>query len=98
MRLTKYLNLFIYLFLYRLLCELCLFFLANASIAIVSPNINFILILNRTKFKDWKENVLIVLCCMDLDLALELINLHLSLWIALLKQKRNLRGEIIQIA
>lgn len=26
--------------------------------------------LNRTNFKDWKENVQIVLGCMDLDIAL----------------------------
>ena len=60
---------FIYLFLYRLLCELCLFFSANASAAIISTNINFIFILNMIDFKDWKENVLIALGCMDLDLA-----------------------------
>ena len=68
--LIKYLNLFIYIFLYRLLCKLCLFSLANASAAIVSTNINFIPILNGTNFKDWKDNVLIILGCMDLDLAL----------------------------
>ena len=68
MGLTKYLNFFF--FLYRLLCELCLFYSANASATIVSTNINFISILNETNFKDWKENVLIVVGCMDLDLAL----------------------------
>ena len=70
MGLTKYLNLFICLFLYRLLCELCLFCSTNASIVIVSTIINFIPILYGTNFKDWKENVLIVLGYMDLDLAL----------------------------
>ena len=69
MGLTKYFD-FIYLILCRLLCEFCLFCSANASTAIVSANINSILILNGTNFKDWKENVLIVLDCMDLDLAL----------------------------
>ena len=69
-RLIKYLNLFFYIFLYRLLCKLCLFSLANASAAIVSTNINFILILNGTNIKDWKDNVLIILGYMDLDLAL----------------------------
>ena len=68
--LTKYLNLFIYLFLYRLLCELCLFCSGNASAIIISSNINFILIFNGTNFKDWKENVLIIFGYMDLDLAL----------------------------
>ena len=44
---------FIHLFiLYRLLCEICLFYSTNASVAIVSANINFILILNGTIFKD----------------------------------------------
>ena len=62
---------FIYLFLYRLLCDqLCLFCSTNVSTAIISTNINFIHILNGTKFKDWKYNVLIVLGCMDLDFAL----------------------------
>ena len=61
---------FIYLILYRLLCELCLFCSVNTCATIVSANINFIHILNGTNFKDWKENVLIILGCMDLDLAL----------------------------
>ena len=63
---------FIYLILYRLLCELCLFCLANTCATIVSTNINFIHILNGTNVKDWKENVLIILVCMDLDLALRI--------------------------
>ena len=61
---------FVYLFLYRLLCELCLFCSSNATTAIISTNINSIPILNGTNFKDWKENVLIVLSCINLDLAL----------------------------
>ena len=63
---------FIYLYLYKLLCELCLFCSANASAAIVFTNINFIHILNGTNFKDWKENVLIVLGYMDLDFAIRI--------------------------
>ena len=63
---------FIYLILYRLLCELCLFCSANAFVVIVSANINFIPILNGTNFKDWKNNVLIFFGCMDLDLALRI--------------------------
>ena len=63
---------FIYLFLYGLLCELCLFCSANTFAAIVSANINSISILNGTNFKNWKENVLIILGCMDLDLTLRI--------------------------
>ena len=36
----------------------------------ITTNINLILMLNDTNFKDWKKNVMIVLRCMDLDLAL----------------------------
>ena len=36
---------------------------------LISANANNIPILNGANFKDWKENMLIVLC-MDLDLAL----------------------------
>ena len=63
---------FVYLFLYRLFCELCLFCSTNASTAIVFVNINSIPILNGTNFKDWKKNILIVLSCMDLNLALRI--------------------------
>ncbi|XP_047325419.1 uncharacterized protein LOC124929169 [Impatiens glandulifera] len=38
----------------------------NASASSTSANV----ILNGNNFKDWKENVLIILGCMDLDLAL----------------------------
>src|SRR5436189_2244746 len=37
---------------------------------LISANANNIPILNGANFKDWKENMLIVLGCMDLDLAL----------------------------
>ena len=72
MGLAKYLNLFIYLFLYRLLCEFCLFCSTNGSVAIVSVNINYISIFNGINFKDWKENVLIILGYMDMDMDLTL--------------------------
>ncbi|XP_021730032.1 uncharacterized protein LOC110697004 [Chenopodium quinoa] len=42
----------------------------NASANIISANINTIPMLDGTNFKSWKENVMIVLGCMDLDLAL----------------------------
>src|SRR3954469_17685208 len=37
---------------------------------LISVNANNIPVLNGANFKDWKENMLIVLGCMDLDLAL----------------------------
>ncbi|KAK4852076.1 hypothetical protein QYF36_020940 [Acer negundo] len=40
------------------------------SVSTIFANINSILMLNGTNFKDWKENIEIVLGCMDLDLAL----------------------------
>ena len=36
----------------------------------ITANINFIHVLNDTNFMNWKENVMIVFGCMDLDLAL----------------------------
>ena len=47
-----------------------MFISANASTVTISANINSIPMLNGTNFKVWKENILIVLGCMDLDLAL----------------------------
>ena len=44
--------------------------LVIGSAANISANINSIPMLNGTNFKSWKENVLIVLGVMDLDLAL----------------------------
>ena len=44
--------------------------LVPGSTANISANINSIPMLNGTNFKSWKENVLIVLRVMDLDLAL----------------------------
>ena len=48
------------------------FVLYSASVFIISANINSIPMLNGTNFKVWKENVEIVLGCMDLDLALRI--------------------------
>ena len=48
------------------------FVLFTASVSIISANINSILMLNGTNFKDLKENILIILSCMDLDLALRI--------------------------
>ncbi|XP_022899322.1 uncharacterized protein LOC111412621 [Olea europaea var. sylvestris] len=45
---------------------------ANSSATTISANINFISMLHGTNFKDWKENVLIVLGYMDLDLTLQI--------------------------
>nr|KAJ0196546.1 hypothetical protein LSAT_V11C700361840 [Lactuca sativa] len=43
---------------------------ANANCGIISSNLNHIPVLNGTNFKEWKENIMLVLGCMDLDLAL----------------------------
>ena len=48
------------------------FVLSSANFATVYANLNFVLVLNGTNFKDWKENVVIVFGCMDLDLALRI--------------------------
>ncbi|KAL3619928.1 hypothetical protein CASFOL_034840 [Castilleja foliolosa] len=42
------------------------------SASTISANTSNILVLNGNNFKDWKENVLIILGCMDLDLALRI--------------------------
>lgn len=42
----------------------------SAKVSTISANVNSIPMLNGTNFKDWKENIEIVLGCMDLDLAL----------------------------
>ena len=46
-------------------------FLVPGSAANISTNNSYIPMLNGTNFKSWKENVLIVLRVMDLDLALQ---------------------------
>ncbi|KAL9659098.1 hypothetical protein QQ045_012121 [Rhodiola kirilowii] len=43
---------------------------AYMSATSVAANLNKILMLNGTNFKDWKENITILLGCMDHDLAL----------------------------
>ncbi|CAM8968710.1 unnamed protein product [Rhodiola kirilowii] len=40
------------------------------SASSVAANISNVPMLNETNFKDWKENIMILLGCMDLDLAL----------------------------
>ena len=40
------------------------------SASSISTNVNNIPVLNGTNFKKWKEHVIIVLGCMDLDFAL----------------------------
>ncbi|KAL3617107.1 hypothetical protein CASFOL_039501 [Castilleja foliolosa] len=42
------------------------------SVSTISANTSNISVLNGNNFKDWKENVLIILGCMDLDLALRI--------------------------
>ena len=44
--------------------------LVNASAANITANMNSIPVLNDTNFKSWKENVLLVLGCMDVDYAI----------------------------
>lgn len=44
----------------------------NTSATTIFANINSIPMLNGTNFKVWKEHVMIVLGCMDLDLALRI--------------------------
>lgn len=44
----------------------------NASASTISTNINSIPLLNSTNFKDWKENVMIVITCTYIDLALRI--------------------------
>ncbi|KAL2517803.1 hypothetical protein Adt_14050 [Abeliophyllum distichum] len=46
--------------------------ICNSSASTISANINSIPMLNGSNFKDWKENVLIVLGYMDLDLAIRI--------------------------
>ncbi|XP_017438347.1 uncharacterized protein LOC108344414 [Vigna angularis] len=40
--------------------------------ASIPANLNSVSVLNGTKFKDWKENIEIILGCMDLDLTLRI--------------------------
>lgn len=45
---------------------------ALMSTTAISANMNNVPMLNGTNFKDWKENILIVIGCMDIDLALRM--------------------------
>ena len=49
-----------------------LFVLYTFSVANISTNLNSILILNGSYFKNRKENIFFVLACKDLDLALQI--------------------------
>ncbi|XP_073222585.1 uncharacterized protein [Cicer arietinum] len=51
----------------EMLLRICL-----SSVASISANLSSIPVLDGTNFKEWKENILIVLGCMDLDLALRI--------------------------
>ncbi|XP_057792680.1 uncharacterized protein LOC131009390 [Salvia miltiorrhiza] len=42
----------------------------SSSAATISSNINSVPMLNGTNFKEWKRHLMIVLGCMELDLAL----------------------------
>ncbi|XP_057958401.1 uncharacterized protein LOC131151166 [Malania oleifera] len=44
----------------------------TTSAATISANINSIMMLNGSNFKNWKESVMIVLDCMDMDFALRI--------------------------
>jgi hypothetical protein len=52
------------------MCVFVLKFSVTTSAANITANINSIPVLNGTNFKSWKENILLVLGCMDLDYAL----------------------------
>jgi len=75
-----------------------LFYIYIASVASVSANVNSVPILNGTNFKDWKENIEIILGCMDLDLALRTEEPLLLRWRVLLKRGGIMRSGIAQIA
>ena len=47
-------------------------FIYIALVASIPANVNYVPILNGANFKDWKENIKIILGCMDLDLALRI--------------------------
>ena len=56
-----------------MLCELIVLFVLIFSVVVfISANLNSGLVFNGENFKDWKENMKIVLGCMDLDLALRI--------------------------
>jgi len=56
-----------------MLCELIVFFVLIFSVvASISTHLTWVPFLNGANFKEWKENMKIVLGCMDLDLALRI--------------------------
>lgn len=55
---------------YASLYFFCSKLLVNTSAANINVNMNSIPVLNITNFKSWKENVLLILGCMDLDYAI----------------------------
>jgi len=60
--------------------------------------VNSVTILNGTNFKDWKENIEIILGCMDLDLALRTEQPLLLRRIVLLNRGGIMRRGIAQTA
>ncbi|XP_073045533.1 uncharacterized protein [Primulina eburnea] len=44
----------------------------SVNVANISANLSSVPVLNGTNFKDWKENIQIVLGCMDMDLAIRM--------------------------
>ena len=48
------------------------FVLSSANFATVFANLNYVSVFNGTNFKDWKENVVIVFGCIDLNLTLKI--------------------------
>ena len=61
----------------------------NAPASTISANINSIHVLSGTNFKTWKENLMIVLGCMDLDLALRVGQLAAPTDESFLEEKRD---------
>ena len=74
------------------------FFLSSANFATIFANLNSVAVLNGTNFKDYKENVVIVLDCMDLDLALRIEKPLLLQTLVLLKRRNFMRSGSPQIA
>ena len=68
--LYHYLNLLKFMVIYMSIICSCLLFSCLGSLATISTNLNSVPVLNGTNFKDWKENILIVLGCIDLDLVI----------------------------
>ena len=54
-------------------CELVvlLYVLCSVNAFVISTNVNSISVLTGTNFNKWKEHVVIMISCMDLDLAIQ---------------------------